>query len=219
MKSALGSTLLALLVVGAAVTYALRLPADSRMWLEMGLPYVALSVVAAVRLQRLRLLRPILTFRPGDPSIGIGVGVVLVIAAWELGKLFFPSDGVQHAWLLRVFLLAGDTSTAYTTSWLLLLAASEELVWRGWVQVELSRELGARAGWVVGASVYAVAHTATLITLRDPVAGPNPVLVLAALGCGLCWAFLRERTGRLWPGVFSHAAFTYLASQFLWRFM
>jgi CAAX protease family protein len=71
----------------------------------------------------------------------------------------------------------------------------------------------------VGSALYALAHVPTLVTLQDPSVGYNPLIVLLALGCGLCWAFLRERTGRLLPGFFSHAAFTYLATQFLWRFV
>jgi hypothetical protein len=43
--------------------------------------------------------------------------------------------------------------------------------------------------------------------------------VLCALGCGLCWGFLRARSGRIMPGVFSHVAFTYLASQYLAHFV
>jgi membrane protease YdiL (CAAX protease family) len=72
---------------------------------------------------------------------------------------------------------------------------------------------------MLAALLYALAHGATLVTLRDDVAGPNPLVFLGALGCGLCWAFLRERTGRLFPGLISHAAFTYLATQYLWRFI
>jgi membrane protease YdiL (CAAX protease family) len=220
MIRALGSAAFVLLVVGAAVAYALRLPEPSegsRLLPALALPYVMLGAIGFFRMRRDESWRAALRFRPGDPSIGILLGVFLVLAAWALGKVLFPPEAVQHAWVLRIFLTIGDTSTPLTLFWLILLAVAEELVWRGWVQTELSRAFGPRRGWALCAVLYAAAYLPTLFTLADAAAGYNPLIVLAALGCGLCWAFSRERTGRLFPSVFSHAAFSYRASQFLWR--
>jgi membrane protease YdiL (CAAX protease family) len=51
--------------------------------------------------------------------------------------------------------------------------------------------------------------------LRDPVAGPNPLLVIGALGCGIVWTYTALLTKRLPPVIFSHIAFTYFsAAQF-----
>ena len=66
------------------------------------------------------------------------------------------------------------------------------------------------------ALLYALAHVPTLFTLADPSAGKNPLLVLAALGGGLCWSFLVERTGRLLPSLLAHAVFSYFAARSLW---
>jgi len=222
MTRALASTAVVLLVVGGANAFALRLPEAGEgqlPWLGLVVPYVLLGALAAWRLRRDEQWSVLSSFRPGDPSIGILLGIVLVLATWALGALLLPLQAVQHAWVLRVFLLAGDTATPLVSFWLVLLALCEELVWRGWIQAELSRELGLRRGWLIGALAYAAAYVPTLVTLSDPAAGHNPLLVLAALGCGLCWAFLRERTGRLLPSILSHAAFSYLASQFLWRML
>ena len=67
--------------------------------------------------------------------------------------------------------------------------------------------------------LYALAHLPTVLLLRDPFAGPNPLVVLAALGCGLVWGLIVARTGRLPVAIFSHALFTWcVAIQFpLWR--
>jgi membrane protease YdiL (CAAX protease family) len=70
---------------------------------------------------------------------------------------------------------------------------------------------------VVCAVSYAVANGTTLVTLADPVAGYNPSIFLTAFACGASWSFLRERTGRITPGLFSHAALSYLGAQYLGR--
>lgn len=220
MMRAFGSAAFVLLVVAAAVASALRLPEAGETLPSLPalvVPYLALAVIGAWQMRRDESWRGSLRFRAGDPTIGILLGVFLVLAAWALARVLFPLDSLQHAWVLRLFSMLGDASTPMTLLWLIVLAVAEELVWRGWVQAELSVALGPRRAWALGALLYAAAYSPTLVTLSDPDAGYNPVLVLGALGCGLCWAFSRERTGRLTPGLFSHAAFSYLASQFLWR--
>ena len=48
--------------------------------------------------------------------------------------------------------------------------------------------------------------------------GPNPLLVVAAFGCGIVWSFLRYRTGRLAPAVISHAIFSWAIVEFpIWH--
>lgn len=215
------SALLVVLVVGAAVAYALRLPPaleGPRGWLWLALPYAGLAGLALQRLQRQKKLAELARLRPGDLSLGIALALVLAVSSWALARWLMPLGSVERAWLLRLALLLGGSSGALVTLCLVGIALCEELVWRGWVQTELGGRFGAR-GWMLSALLYAVAHAATLVTLRDTAAGPNPLVFLGALGCGLCWAFLRERTGRLTPGLFSHAAFTYLATQYLWRFL
>ena len=222
------------LMVGAAAAYGLALPGSLGAlatgplgawlgpwptWMLLAVPYAALSVLAVYRLSRQHQLAPLLRFRPGDLSIGIGLALVLLGASWLVSRALLPPESAARAWLFRLLLLVGDTSRPAALATLLGLCAAEELVWRGFVQAELGARLGARRGWILGALLYAGAHVPTLFTLGDPGgAGPNPLVVLAALGAGSCWALLRERTGRLIPGFFSHAAFSYLATQYLPRF-
>lgn len=214
--------LVAVLIVGLGVAYVLRLPPPSSgmsAWLGLALPYAGLALLAGLRLRRKGLARPLFRFRPGDPSLGFALAVVMLLSAWALSRLLLPLDSVGHAWLLRLFLLAGEASNGAVLVCFLAIAACDEIVWRGWIQTELSSRFGVRRGWVVAAACYAAAHLPTLATLRDPAAGSNPLIVLTTLGCGLCWGFLRERTGRVVPGILSHAAFTFLASQYLGRFI
>jgi CAAX protease family protein len=218
----MSTALLVVLVVGAGAAFTLRLPGTLDpvpLWMGLMVPYLGLVALSVLQLHRRKLARPLLEFRPGDPSIGVGLGVVLLIGTWLGSRILIPPQSPIHAWVLQVFLLVGDTSTWFTLAGLVLLAACEEIVWRGLVQTLLAERFGGRRGWIVCAALYALAHVPTLLTLQAPVVGYNPLIVLLSLGCGLCWAFLRERTGRLLPGFFSHAAFTYLATQYLWRFI
>jgi CAAX protease family protein len=217
----MSTALLVVLLVGVGAAFTLRLPSLDLvpLWMGLTIPYLGLVVLSLVQLKRRELLRRLLAFRPGDPSIGVLIGAVLAIGTWLGARLLIPPHSPIHAWVLQVFLLVGDTSTWFSVACLVLLAACEEIVWRGLVQTLLAERFGARLGWILGAVLYALAHVPTLSTLQDAVAGYNPLIVLLSLGCGLCWAFLRETTGRLLPGFFSHAAFTYLATQYLWRFI
>lgn len=204
-----------LVVVGSAVAWAFRLPLAGTwwMWAGVGLPYLLLAVVTVIRLQRQQMLRPLLRFRPGDPSLGIVTGLLLLGGAWLFAKLLLPPEAAERAWLLRLFLLVGELPDVAATLTLLGIVCAEELVWRGGVQAVLREKLGPRRGWVGAAVLYSAAHLPSLFTLEDAAAGKNPLLVLSALGCGLCWGFMTERSGRLLPALFAHGVFTYLAAQ------
>ncbi|MEO8178127.1 MAG: CPBP family intramembrane glutamic endopeptidase [Deltaproteobacteria bacterium] len=211
---------LVLVVVTGAGAYAFRpaLAGSLTMWLGIGVPYLLLAMLGLVRLARRQRLSPLLGYRRGDPSIGILVGLGLLLGAWLFARQWLHAGASQRGWLLRVYLLAGDPEWALNGLLLLLVVLCEELVWRGWVQFELRERLGPRRAWIACALLYSAAHLPTLFTLDDEVAGKNPLLVLAALGCGLCWSFLAERTGRLLPGLLAHGVFSYFASRSLGLF-
>lgn len=183
------------------------------MWAGVGLPYLVLATASLARLRRQQRLRSLLRFRPGDPSLGILVGLSLLGGAWLFAKVMLPPGAVERAWLFRLFLLVGEPSNVGATLTLLGIVCCEEIVWRGDVQTVLRDKLGPRRGWMAAAILYSAAHLPSLVTLEDSAAGKNPLLVFAALGCGLCWGFLTERTGRLLPALFAHAVFTYLTAQ------
>lgn len=207
--------------VGAAAAYAFRMSSagTAQMWLGIGIPYAALSIVGLMRLRRMQLLGQVFQFKRGDPSLGILIGLVLIGGAWLVARTFLPPGTPERAWMLRVFLLPGQISGVAVSLVLLAVTVAEEIVWRGWVQSELREWLGARRCWIVSAALYAAAHLPTLFTLEDAAAGKNPLLVIAALGCGLCFGFLAERTGRLVPGLFAHGVFTYFTATSFWLFV
>jgi uncharacterized protein len=82
---------------------------------------------------------------------------------------------------------------------------------------ELTARFGTRRGWPLAALCYGVTALPTLFTLKDPLAGLNPLLITAALGCGIVWSFLASIKGRLLPVVIAHGVFTYFSLvQFRW---
>ena len=70
----------------------------------------------------------------------------------------------------------------------------EEVFWRGFVQSRLSQRWGPLGAFALTTLLYAGAHLPT----------GNPVLILAALACGLFWGGLYMVSGRLVPVIVSH---------------
>ncbi|HYQ15318.1 MAG TPA: CPBP family intramembrane glutamic endopeptidase, partial [Polyangiaceae bacterium] len=107
-------------------------------------------------------------------------------------------------------------SVVYTSA-LFGIVICEELVWRSLVLDELSQRFGTRRAWPLAALCYGLTSLPTLFTLRDPIAGYNPLLVTAAFGCGIVWSFLASIKGRLVPVIIAHGVFTYFSLlQFRW---
>jgi membrane protease YdiL (CAAX protease family) len=122
---------------------------------------------------------------------------------------------------LRLYLQFGDPDkiqhSVLLTTALCAIVVAEELIWRGFILTELSERFGPRRGWLLATLLYALAAVPTIYLQRDPAAGPNPLLVLAAFGCGLIWTFMAGRFGRLGPSTVAHLVFTYFSAvQFRW---
>lgn len=215
--------LLALVVVTLTYALAFQLSFAGRaaFYWVFGLPHAALAVLAIQGFKRDGTLAQRLTPRGGDLSIGALVGLGLLMASWGARTLIMPAGSPRQAWLLHLYLVLGDPDTlqhsVVLTGALGLIVVAEELVWRGMVLDELTERLGTRRGWLVSALLYALAALPTVYLLRDSMAGPNPLLVIAAFGCGLVWTFLAGRLGRLLPSIVAHLVFTYFSAvQFRW---
>jgi len=76
----------------------------------------------------------------------------------------------------------------------LIIGPGEELLWRGWLQRHWSARLGPWPGLVSVAVLYAAVHLSS----------KNPVLVLAALVCGLWWGYQYLRFKSILANVVSH---------------
>ncbi|MCC6215819.1 MAG: CPBP family intramembrane metalloprotease [Polyangiaceae bacterium] len=177
------------------------------------IPYGALAAGALYRLWSDGTLADRLRLRGGDFTIGAVTAAVLLVGGWLLGRLVAPSGSPRQLWALRLEHQLGQPDALQhsvgLTAALLGIAICEELVWRGLVLELLAERVGPRLGWVLAALLYGAAFLPAAATLRVPIAGPNPLPVLGALGAGFVWSFLAARSGRLTPGVFSHAALAY----------
>jgi membrane protease YdiL (CAAX protease family) len=76
----------------------------------------------------------------------------------------------------------------------LLIGPGEELVWRGAIQRVFTERLGRLPGLLLATALYTAVHLSS----------GNPMLILAALVCGLYWGYLYQRTGSILLVVVSH---------------
>jgi membrane protease YdiL (CAAX protease family) len=141
--------------------------------------------------------------------------VVLFAGAYAFTKLVAPVGSPRESWLARLYLQLGHPGELRANVKTMVLgivvaAAAEEIVWRGLVTTLLAEQFGSRRAWIYSAVAYAAAHVPTIWALRDPVAGMNPVLVMAALAAGLVWGAMARMFGRLPPAILSHALFDWM---------
>jgi membrane protease YdiL (CAAX protease family) len=210
-------------VTAASTAFAFRpaLATSSLMWLSIAVPYALLAALAVYRMWDDGTLLDWLEPRWGDLSLGAVLAAVLLGASWVARSVLAPAGSVRHAWLLRVYLQFGSAeaiqrSVALTLA-VTLVPVFEELVWRQMVLKTLLDRFNSRRAWPLAAIAYSLSLLPSVFTLRDPVAGLNPLLFVAALGCGIFWSFLASMVGRLPPVIISHVAFTYFtATQFRW---
>jgi uncharacterized protein len=207
--------LITLLLTFAGMVYSFREASTGtpQFWLGVSVPYLFLVALALHKMWSEGTLLELLTPRGGDLSIGAVSMIGLLFASWAARRVLSPAGSPRQAWLFRIYLQLGNPehlqrSTGYTLL-ILLICAAEEIVWRGMVLSELTARFGRRAALPLSALSYGFAAIPTLWLLRDPVAGVNPLLVTAAVGCGLVWSFLAAQLGRLTPVIVSHMAFTY----------
>lgn len=113
----------------------------------------------------------------------VGNGLSRLIFAFAGRGIQNVYDFKRGASVLRVALLIG-----------LLIGPGEEIFWRGFLQRRLQVHLGPWQGFAVATALYAGIH----------VGSGNPMLILAALICGIFWGFLYMRTGSLLLVLVSH---------------
>jgi hypothetical protein len=168
-------------------------------WVMLTLSTSLLSVVAFV------LGRPLLSAREFTAK-NLLLGVLLaalVYALFYLGNQFlmvasrlFPSLLPDRAGnIASVYANLGGLSPALVGLLLFFpIGFGEEIFWRGFVQRRFSERGSATSALMITTLLYTAIHVPT----------GNPVLILAALTCGLFWGAFYWATGSLVPVLVSH---------------
>ena len=187
----------------------------------LGIFYVLLAGAALIRLKRRRELRLVMRPAGGDLTMGALAAALLYGAAMAAQLTLTPRGSPREAWIMWIYLQIGDPAEVnihLLGGAVFGIAALEEIVWRGLVMRVLATSLGSQKAWLLATVLFGVAHLPAAFMLRDATAGLNPLLPLAATGCGFIWGYLANRTGRMMPAIFSHALFTWALIEFpLWR--
>jgi membrane protease YdiL (CAAX protease family) len=213
-------------IATSAIGLAMR-PEGSGSWqmlAVLGAPYGVMSALALWRMRSRGEIGALLRPRSGDLTYGAVAAATLFFAAL-LGRMALASHGTgREGWLVRIYLQIGNPEAlqrrfVIVIVALVLFATLEEITWRGYVYGALKDRLGSRKAWPLAAVLYAGSYAPTIVLLRDPFAGLNPLVVVCALVCGLVWGLLAASTARLPVAIFSHALFLWVVvCQFpLWR--
>ncbi len=200
------------LAVASFFAFDLSRAGTTSFYLIMAAPTVLLAIVGLLRAKDDGVLKHWISVKSGDFSRGFAAAAVLFGASYTFMKVVAPPDSIRASWLARLYLQLGDPQilrkhVGTVVIAIIVMAIAEEIVWRGLVISLLEEMIGSRRAWVWAAVLYSVAHAPTIWALRDPVAGANPVIVVAALGCGLVWGGMARAFERLLPGMFSHVLF------------
>lgn len=187
----------------------------------LGAVYVVFAALALGRLHLRGELRDELRPKGGDLTLG-AITAALLYGVAMVGHLAVTGPGSPRAgWIMRIYLQLGETSFEghmLLSASVFGIAALEEITWRGLVLRSLERAVDEKRALLLSSVLFAVAHVPTIVLLADPSAGPNPLIVGAALGCSLVWGFIALRYRRLVPAIFAHALFSWAIVEFpIWR--
>ena len=186
----------------------------------LALAYALMTALAVLRLRRRGELRAVLLPRAGDLSLGALAAVLLHAGAMAGRMALTPAGSPREAWLIHVYVQIGDPreiDVHLVGAGVFVVAALEEITWRGLVMAQLADAFGTTRAWLASSVLFAVAHLPTAFLLRaEP--GLNPIVVAAALGCSFVWGYLFLRVRRLGIALVSHALFSWSLIEFpLWR--
>jgi uncharacterized protein len=161
-------------------------------WLMMGCATTLLSFFAIL------FGRPL--FNKGDLClknilIGVASAILLYGIFWIGNQMLAMILSTRAEHLGAIYANKGSLSPMIVGALLFFpIGFGEELFWRGYVQRQFTMKYGKLVGLALATSIYVLVHLAT----------GNPVLLLAALFCGLFWGGLYLWTGSLTTVIVSH---------------
>ncbi|HQP36243.1 MAG TPA: CPBP family intramembrane metalloprotease [Polyangiaceae bacterium] len=206
-------------VAGGWLAYAPSRASSTWVWLALGLVQLPLALVALVRMYREGTIAERMQPRWGDISLGAGSALMLYAVTWAGRVWITPSGTPREGWLVKVYLQLGDPKVVQDNLTLLgiailMVAACDELAWRGLVLRVLEERVGSRRAWWMTAVLYGVSLAPTVWLLRTE-AGPNPLVMAAAVAGGVVWSLIAQRSQRLLPAILSHGLYLwFVVAQF-----
>jgi membrane protease YdiL (CAAX protease family) len=186
------------LMIGGGIAFAAALAGGNLDGVGISLltALVTFGTVGLTLAVRVRSLAPLLLHAPGTRWLwtGLGVGVALRLLAFVIFGLWIAFTGDAwnpHQDLADSAALGGWSFVAILALGGLVIPFAEELLFRG-VLFGALRRYGPVLAGLVSATVFGLAHV-------------WPPLVLFAFVVGVVHAWMRERSGSIWPAVVSHA--------------
>jgi membrane protease YdiL (CAAX protease family) len=178
--------------------------------------YLPAVVFALAFARKEELLSDWLRPRWGDISVGMIAGIATFGVAWLLVHALAPVGSPRESWTARAYLQLGlpamlRANSPVVTSAIVLLAVGDNIVFRGWLPALLEPQLGSRRAWIVGAIASAAALLPTAFTLRDPMSGANPLVILVGLAGALLWGGVARVKGSLVPSILAQIVFLWTA--------
>jgi membrane protease YdiL (CAAX protease family) len=212
LKSIALGTIVSVVAVTAYLAFVADRAGETSFWILAGGPTIALAIASLGIAGRRSALWDELKPKGGDFSLGFFGAGVLFAAAYGFVKVVMPGASPRAMWLARIYLQTGDPNILRAHPMalfaaLIVVAAAEEIVWRGVVTSLLAEKIGSRFAWAASAALYALAYVPTMWSLKSPSAGLDPLLPIAALFAGLGWGAMVKRFGRLPPAIVAHALF------------
>jgi membrane protease YdiL (CAAX protease family) len=162
------------------------------MWAGVG--GAALALGAALLVLDGRRLRALVVPRPGALAYGLAVGAFMALGTRPLYQLVADFSAPLATDVGALYARLGASRSVWRALHLTAIVAGEEIVWRGFVQSALERRYDARAGVLLAAVLYALAHV--------PIG--SALLVALAFTCGLIWSGMRVATSSLLAPFIAH---------------
>ncbi|WAS98153.1 NAD(P)H-binding protein [Nannocystis punicea] len=148
------------------------------------------ACLAMVRLPWLELWRPSLR----GLLQGVAAAAVLLVAGWLGSLVLFAVTPEARTEVAAVYSWVHLLPIGAAAVLLPLIAAAEEVVWRGAVAFAVASRAGPWWGAATSAAAFAVAHVSLGV----------PALVVAAAGAGFFWAWLGLKTRSLFVVLVCH---------------
>jgi uncharacterized protein len=146
-------------------------------------------------------LKEIYIFKPSHIVIGVLTAIALYLVFYlgnYLSRLMFTFAGSEVSGIYN-----NKVQANYIIISLLLLfwiGPAEEIFWRGFIQLNLTKKFGNVKGLVFASLIYALVHIWSF----------NFILIMAALLCGFFWGFMFKRYKSVVPCIISHALWDFV---------